>query len=207
MLRVFLCFTGEELPAAPEDRLSSYRKEQLAHLRNPTLRRQSLCAELLLVYALRESGFEPTLPLTIATGEHGKPYLTDGTCRFSLSHSGEALFCALCDAEIGADVEQRREANEALMRRFFRSDERDRVLRAPDRDDAFTEIWTMKESYCKFSGEGLGLALDSFSVLDGSIAPGFRHWKVGEFHLALYAEGPLPEKSELHIVDKAALKL
>ena len=187
MVKVYFCRLCGETPAVPEAQLSSYRIEKLAAQKAPLLRKQSLVSELLLRYALRDCGFSSDQPLKITTGEYGKPHLSGGECCFSISHSGDMLLCALSDREIGADVQRRSKAKRALMERFFAKEEMYFVLAAEDEDDAFTETWTKKESFCKLSGKGLAL-LPSFSVLDAQIVPLLVHHKIGDFHAAICGE-------------------
>ena len=77
------------------------------------------------------------------------------------------------------------------MKRFFTEDERTFVLSSKEADEAFTEIWTKKESWCKLSGEGLALPLRSFSVLDDAIAPLLWHRRAGEYHAAVCGQAVL----------------
>ena len=185
MLKAYFCLLGEATPDVPPGLLSAYREEKLAAQKAPHARRQSLYSELLLRYAMKDSGFAPETPLEITEGEYGKPRLRGGEICFNLSHSGDALLCALSDREIGADVQRRTQAKLPLMKRFFAEDERHFVLSADDSDGAFTEIWAKKESWCKLSGKGLALPLPSFSVLDDEIAPLLWHRREGEYHIAV----------------------
>ena len=206
MLKLYFCRLPDEEISLPEDLLSGYRRGKLARLKNPVLRKRALCSELLLRYALRDRGFELSGPLALAVGDYGKPYLTDHSCCFSLSDSGSALLCALSDREIGADLQQLTPVNVPLMRRFYTEDEQKYVLFSADRDAAFTEIWTKKESYCKASGKGLSLPLASFSVMDGRIADRILCGRVGEYTVSAYmAQGELPETLPLEQIESSAL--
>jgi len=105
----------------------------------------------------------------VAFGEHGKPYfIANPYCHFSLSHSGESFALITHDAPIGIDIERLRHADFKIARRFFTQDEQDYV----DGDNfRFFEIWTKKEAYVKYTGEGLSRPFSSFSVfkLDGLV--------------------------------------
>ena len=185
MLKLYYCRLPDRTPAVPAERLSAYRREKLEKQKNEQARLRSLTAELLLRYSLNDGGFSVDGPLDIGVGEQGKPFLRDGRCFFSLSHSADMVLCALCDREIGADIQIASKANDALIRRFFAEDERDFICSAQDPDAAFSEIWTEKESYCKMDGRGLALPLGSFSVFDPRIAALLWHMTAGEYHLAL----------------------
>jgi 4'-phosphopantetheinyl transferase len=112
-----------------------------------------------------------------AVAAGGKPWLAGdaaGRLRFSVSHSGDLMLCAVTlDHEIGVDVEQVRTSldPEALARRFFSTHEVSSLAATPSGIalDAFFACWTRKEAVIKATGEGLSRPLDSFSV---SVDPG-----------------------------------
>ncbi len=162
MLRVYMADIAALDPGAALPFLSAARRERIERLQSPLGKKQGAGAELLLRYALGRLGI-PALP-EIRADENGKPRFIEGGPCFSLSHSGSWALCAVADREVGADIQERRACKEALVRRFFAPDERDAVLRAPDRDRAFTSVWARKESYAKALGLGLKLPMESFSV-------------------------------------------
>ncbi len=197
MLKLYYCRLPDRTPAVPMELLSAYRQEKLEKQKNEQARLRSLTAELLLRYALNDCGFSVDGPLDIGVSEQVKPFLRDGRCFFSLSHSADMVLCALCDREIGADIQIASKANDTLIRRFFAEDERDFICSAQDPDAAFSEIWTEKESYCKMDGRGLALPLGSFSVFDPRIEALLWHTTAGEYHLALCSEKLNTERPEL----------
>lgn len=106
----------------------------------------------------------------------GKPYFADPTLPFfSLSHSGEHTVCAVGPAPCGVDVQehlfhgQHRSTDEILRigNRFFHSDEAERLNKASDDEitPLFFDLWTAKESYVKYTGDGLS-KFKAFSTLD-----------------------------------------
>ncbi len=172
MLRVTFADIGAlELQSAAFP-LSAYRRERLGSVRSPLARRQGIGAELLLCRELEALGLKT--PPELITEADGKPRLRGGELFFSLSHSGPWALCAVSDRELGADIQERKPCSEKLARRFFAPEERDALLSAPDRDEAFTRIWALKESYSKALGLGLKLPLESFSVF--SLPEPWRLW-------------------------------
>lgn len=136
------------------EQLPVQRKQKISKMHQEKSRRQSLGAGLLLnrvlgYYGVKTSG--------ILVGEHGKPEV-DGIC-FNLSHSGELVVCAVSEQPVGCDVEKVREAPKGVAERFFGESERAYLEQFSGRayDEAFFRFWTMKESYVKMTGEGLGL--------------------------------------------------
>ncbi len=100
----------------------------------------------LLAFAVREMYGVP-LPRIEKTGE-GKPFFPDrpDIC-FSLSHAKRHVLCAVGDAPVGADIENRRSVSGRLVNRFSTPEERERF--------AFLELWVLKESRLKLMGGSL----------------------------------------------------
>ncbi len=102
------------------------------------------------------------IPLTY--GSEGKPYITEGTFYFSLSHSGHYVLCAVSDGEVGADIqEQKTPVQEKLAKRVLTAEEYGHfsVLSDEDRVAYFYEKWAEKEAYGKLTGEGVFRQLES----------------------------------------------
>lgn len=188
MLRIYYADISA-LPAESGDLpLSAYRLAQLSSCRLPLRRRQGLGAELLLIHALREEMGNCLLPLSIERTPDGKPFLPGSPIRFSLSHSGETVACAISDAPVGLDLEAEQPLKEALLHRFFSEQEQRLVLGSACPASAFTELWTKKESYLKATGEGLR-ALSGIDLLSPPENAFFHHWQLGTLHLSVCVLG------------------
>ena len=88
---------------------------------------------------------------------------------FSVSHSGDYWACAVSKQEIGIDIQkQTGKYSRGIAKRFFHSDEH-KYLEANDFNDFF-KIWTAKESYVKFTGQGIKGFTDFSVVTDGHIS-------------------------------------
>ncbi len=119
---------------------------------------------------------QPPEEIEIVYGEHRKPRLGSPGPWFNLSHSGNiALFVFSSQAEIGIDVELADPtfAGARIPEHYFSAAEVRclRSLRAKLQPRAFLECWTRKEAFIKARGDGLSLALDSFTVTLGPGAP------------------------------------
>ena len=75
---------------ADEAIFSRYRLDKLRAAKSAARRAEGICAERLLIYALRDTMPEIEFPVEIVTDKSGKPELADVPLRFSLSHSGVA---------------------------------------------------------------------------------------------------------------------
>ena len=150
---------------ADEAIFSRYRLDKLRAAKSAARRAEGICAERLLIYALRDTMPEIEFPVEIVTDKSGKPELADVPLRFSLSHSGDRCACAVYDRAIGVDIQKRAAADMRILERRFTPREREYVLNSADREAAFTRVWTMKESYVK--AFGAGIPLDSFCTIGG----------------------------------------
>lgn len=109
-------------------------------------------------------------PVILKSGV-GKPYFRDLPIKFSVSHSGDRIVLAVSDKEIGADIQRVNPRAVRVAERFFTESENAYVGGDTQR---FFEIWTKKEAYAKWHGEGLAAtrdvdvtALDFYTEVDG----------------------------------------
>jgi 4'-phosphopantetheinyl transferase len=134
--------------------------------------------------------------IAFSYGGRGKPSIADEhSVEFNVSHSGDVAVLALArGGPVGVDVEDMDRSVEvgALAERFFSREEAAhlRDLPEPHRREAFFRCWTCKEAYIKALGDGMAVALDSFSVnvgsggaaitrIDGADPAG---WRLSMFH-------------------------
>ena len=103
----------------------------------------------------------PFLPLRYRYGSRGKPYLQEYPFYFSLSHSGDYVFCVLSGQEVGADIQQHRKCDtKRLTERFFSEQEKVFLERARQSgcggEELFFYLWARKEALGKLTGGGIG---------------------------------------------------
>ena len=118
----------------------------------------SLAGRALARVAVSRATGVPAREICFERDAHGKPYLAGGGVFFNVSHSGDVCVCAVCDREIGVDVERIREDfSQRVAERFFDADEQRRLSDCADAEKArtFFTIWTQKESRVKLTGEGI----------------------------------------------------
>lgn len=113
--------------------------------------------------------------LCIARTKKGKPYFANMPGLYvSLSHSGSYCIVAIAPCEVGVDLqthdrfknETPQEATQRylkLSKRFFHPAEDAYVQQDPVR--RFFTVWTAKESYVKYTGDGLDDSFWTYSVL------------------------------------------
>ena len=169
----------------------------------------------MVVYSVSQvlKQLEKPLDLKFSYGQNGKPYLQDYSFYFNLSHSGEYVFCAISDREVGVDIQQFRPVDVVrLTRRFFSKEEQKALERCLDREEQrklFYRLWTRKEAYGKLTGEGIAASMgrsvlpaDELLALDrvlpaqqraensmteeaGKASLFWQEWTLGEYRAAL----------------------
>ncbi len=163
-IRVFIAdITGLEIEKTDFSGFSGYRLKKLSRKKNEKSMIQSVGAELVLIHAAEKCfGVKP--PIEYYADDRGKTYFKDIPAFFSLSHSGRYAVCAVAKAEVGIDVQKKRNANMRLAQRFFTDREYNYVKSDPK--DNFNRIWARKEAFSKAAGEGIQIGFSTTDVLD-----------------------------------------
>lgn len=132
----------------------SARKAKADKLRFTEDKLRCLAAEALLRHAINEQGIRD---YSIMTDEKGKPYLEGLPVHFNLSHSGNFVLCALSTAPVGCDIQETKNADLRLVRRYFAPEEIKQLESTPPEHQTalFCRLWVLKESLGKALGCGL----------------------------------------------------
>lgn len=140
------------------------RWEKVNKIKKEEDRLRSIAAGILLSYGLRENGIDLDA-CQLIMGTHGKPQVAgcEGL-HFNLSHTGNYAVAVFSDAPVGIDIEHRRALKQTLLDKCFTKDEQAWIQSQPDKEMAFVRLWTAKESYVKWSGEGITFPLKSIAV-------------------------------------------
>ena len=125
------------------------RKAKADALRFADDKRRCIAAEALLRHALKEQGI---CDFQVLTEENGKPYLQGLPVHFSISHSGEYVLCAISSQSVGCDIQQIKQPDLKLAKRYFAPTEVKLLESAPE---LFYRLWALKESLGKALGCGL----------------------------------------------------
>ena len=136
------------------------------------------------------------LDLKFSYSRKGKPYLRDYPFYFNLSHSGEYVFCAISDREVGVDIQKHGPVDEGrIAGRFFTEEERQVLADCTDsmeRRKLFYRMWARKEAYGKLTGEGIAATLgesmlqaDVLAQRDAAPSVYWQEWSLPEYAIAL----------------------
>ena len=162
-----------------EERIPEERRAKIQRFRFEPDKIRSLVAGVLLQEELDAYlADQDAACYELKEGEHGKPYLSGAEdFHFSISHAGEYVALVTDDQPIGIDIEKV-QIRESVARRFYSKLEQKEIRVMQEADEkqgsgkraeiAFTKIWTGKEAYLKYTGNGITNALAEIEVLDPS---------------------------------------
>jgi len=144
--------------------------------------------------------------VTFSKNEYGKPYLRDYPgFRFNISHTRSAIAVAFSNSDIGVDIEHVKSPDIKIAERFFTLQESELIVRSKNPDQAFCEIWTAKEAYIKFQGEGLSIPLNSFNVLDEAISSLIHTFLANEYIISVCGNETNAENDVLTVITEDEL--
>ncbi len=138
----------------------------LYYKRNPTK-----ASHILRLRAASDYTGDSVESFTESTGIHGKPFFpSHPDVQFSVSHTGGIWVCVFANRPVGCDVQMHRENDDParlsrLAKRWFSAEECRYLEENGYTPTEFYRIWSRKEAYVKFTGEGIGAGnLPSFTV-------------------------------------------
>ncbi len=147
-----------------EKALPAWRRAKVEGLKKTEDKVRSVVAFLLLERALQDRGISPVPEFNYE--DRGKPYFAGYPVHFSLSHTKDAVACAVSDSPIGVDVQEKRAFSSRLADRICSEEEKAALSRAENPDEMLTALWTKKEALAKKTGKGLG---ENFSTIEGEV--------------------------------------
>lgn len=121
----------------------------------------------------------------IRRADGGKPYIENSPVHFNLTHSGEWLALAVGLCRVGIDLQQTVPVHGGIQKmadRFYTAEDAAAIRALAEKKsdfchahtesefcqnaqaDLFFRIWTIREAYVKYTGEGLSRSLNSFSI-------------------------------------------
>lgn len=158
-----------------------YRQEKIDRYQYMEDKRRSLVAGLLLNYATKDyeadnpeydidinrlisevpvnkliSRYDKAYDYTIKLTANNKPEYKDKNIHFNLSHTGDYVVCAISENAVGVDIEHIRKNYLKVARRFFTDSEYQWI---GEDENRFLRIWTLKEAYSKYTGQGIALTI------------------------------------------------
>ncbi len=199
---------SEKLASLAATRVSAQRRASAARLKRPEDKLPLLLGEAFVRAAAQRSGLcEAFSQWNRQPG--GKPFLSHRpSFHFNISHTAGAVLAAFHTAPVGADTEYIGHGDPALARRFFAPGEIDFIRNGPTEDAArrFCRIWTQKEAYVKFSGQGITGAMANFDVTS-DCGVRFFCFETNVHCFCVCAREAFTESDILHLNTNAVFKL
>ncbi|WP_405110996.1 4'-phosphopantetheinyl transferase superfamily protein [Paenibacillus sp. FSL K6-1217] len=150
---------------------ASDKREAINKYRYEADRKRTLYGEALARFMIAKQAGVRMKDIEFGRNPYGKPYVKDqNEVFYNISHSGKYVVCGLDIEDIGVDIEEIREIDLDIAKRFFHVKEyADIVSREiSEQIPRLYDFWTLKESYIKYLGVGLSKPLDSFYfILNG----------------------------------------
>ena len=147
---------------------------------------------------------------TLVYDENGRPYFCDRMCDFSITHTQNHVFCAIIEGEesmrIGIDAEDLGRPDfsnlDEMAARWFSPNEQ-KAFRTSPTKETFLRLWTRKEAYVKYTGEGLKVLskIDTVSLeADGEVC--FFDYREGDIVLSVCAPRGTEAPPKIQIKEK-----
>ncbi len=167
---------SDELYESELEKLPRIRREIILKKHDISDRKRSLAGDILAKKYISKIFSVNKENISFAIGEHGKPYVVNVPAHFSISHSGNYTAIAISNKPIGLDIEMLREFSAVVAHRIFNKDELAYISGAAipksksEMQRCFYEIWTAKEAYVKYTGQGLSGGISSLSFRKSHLA-------------------------------------
>lgn len=155
-----------------EKLLQIYRPDKSMKYRQITNVISSVLTEIILKKHLFEvhGNDKLTVKYSVYDGT-SKPKINFPNFHFSNSHSEKYIVVATSSTPIGIDVEEVKSVEyKDIINNYFSRNEIQYINMYPDKSrERFYELWTIKESYMKYTGKGIGDILNTKDIVSLNI--------------------------------------
>lgn len=165
--------------------LSEERKSAVLRMRSENDRKRSVLGEMLARRGIAKRLGICEREIAFKRSEKGKPFCTDASVCFSISHSKNAVACVIDSDPIGLDIEKMRDIDLRITRIACTDSDKEYILGSEDENLRFFKVWTAKEAYFKYLGTGIE-SLKTVSYAD--IRKHCRTEIFGGYMLTVYSE-------------------
>lgn len=139
--------------------LSEDRRNRIMKYKMPNDRKRGLQAGIMIRDILKVHGRSQD---EIIVSDNGRPIIEG--LDFNISHSGKYVMMVISDDKVGCDIERIKGRNYSVAKRYFSEGEKNYLDESTDKDLSFYRIWTARESYIKYTGEGILLDFTKYEV-------------------------------------------
>lgn len=142
----------------------------------------------------------------ICYDENGRPFLENAGMDFNITHTDQAVFCAILrgDGRVGIDAERVNRVSTlrsmALAQRWFTGEERRIFAKAPT-PETFLSVWTKKEALVKWTGDGMrALREEDTTSAHTKYGVTFTDYRVGDTCVTLCHTADAAAPSEIRML-------
>ena len=175
LLKVYYCELNEHISDSIFNSLLSYvtyEKRQIIYKYKYSIdKKLSLYSELLLRIIVSQTLHIHSNEIIIKRSKTGKPFLEQfPELEFNISHTRNAIAIALSSSTVGIDIEHIKDMDLKIAENYYTSNEYKYVVSSEfECNQRFYEVWTRKEAYIKYTGNGLATPLNSFDVFKNKL--------------------------------------
>lgn len=149
------------------------KKKALSSYTHAVSKKEHILAWSMLSYAYKTETGKAVSEIRLIFSEKGKPYLRENPFYFSLSHSDGKVICAVSENELGADIQLVKPVRDGVVKRALCENEMRIYEESEKKPLCFASFWTQKESYLKYTGEGIAAGLSMLDFSSGFGKDGF----------------------------------
>lgn len=138
--------------------MSDEKKQRVNRFRFENDKKRTVFGEMLARKMISSACGIKEEKIVFGVKENGKPFAKNAAIQFNISHSADFVACAVSDTPVGIDIEKIDKNRELPIDFVCGKNEREYILGADSESEIrkrFFEIWTKKEAYSKFTGEGI----------------------------------------------------
>ncbi len=166
--------------------MSETRKNAVLRYKNEKDRKRTVLGEYLARKAISAFLGVDEKSIRFDRDENGKPFVLDLNAEFSISHSGDAVVCAVSHEKIGIDIELLRPINLRVTKIACTEAEKEFIFSAESEEEKrerFFRIWTAKEAYFKYLGTGI---TNLKAVEYSNLIPSCEVFREGDYIISVY---------------------
>lgn len=158
--------------------VSEDRRSKAERFRFSKDRVRCIMGEAFVRYVMETDYGIPQKTVSFTADTNGRPFAifpNDKAFDFNISHAGDWVICSIGNERSGVDIEKIFDIDDRLAESVLTPRELTSLnkLSPPEQNKLFCQLWTLKESYSKQIGMGLGI---SFHELE------MRKSEIGKWH-------------------------
>ena len=171
--------------------MSSSKKKQVDGFRFEEDKKRTVAGEMLARELIADFCGVDIESILFYANEFGKPFAKSIDVEFNISHSGDKVICAVSNAPVGVDIEERRSVTDYVIKLVCTAEESDYVLAnnisEEEKNNRFYEIWTFKEAYFKCMGTGI-TDFHSVNYFDKKHSTHLKRFAVDNYAVCIYCK-------------------